>query len=60
MPNVENVNRFLFSKHDKQETVRAAIARAEEQFANGLVERRALGSHGTPLEVVSETPCGPA
>ena len=30
MANVENVNRFLFSKHDKQETVSAAIARAEK------------------------------
>jgi hypothetical protein len=36
MPNVENVNRFLLSKHDKEKTVGAGVAGAEKQFADGL------------------------
>ena len=36
MPNVQYVNRFI--KHNKEETISAAVARAEKQFADGLVK----------------------
>jgi len=35
MPNVKNVNRFLFIKHNKQETVSAAVARSRSSFECG-------------------------
>ncbi len=38
MPNVENVNRFLFAKYKEQKTISAAVARAKKQFADGLIE----------------------
>ena len=51
---MQYVNRFLFSEHNKEKTVGAAIPRAEEQFADGLIERDALGSHGATLGVVRQ------
>ena len=38
MPNVQYINRFLFIKHNKEKTIGAAVARAEEQFSDGLVK----------------------
>lgn len=52
VPNVENVDRLLFSKHDKQETVGTTIAGSEEKFADGLIERRAFGGHRAALRMV--------
>jgi len=38
MPNVQDINRFLFLEHDKKKAVCTAIAGAEEQFAYRLIE----------------------
>src|ERR1700674_3780753 len=53
MPNVEYVNRFI--KHNKEETICATVARAEKQFADGLVKRSALGSKRTTLGSAGKT-----
>ena len=36
MPNVQYVNRLV--EHNKKETIGATVARAEKQFADGLVK----------------------
>src|SRR5208337_495626 len=53
----EYVNRFLLRKYHKQKTIGAAVARAEKQFADGLIERCALGGQRTPLGVACESLC---
>ncbi len=38
MPYVQDVNRFLFIKHNKEKTIGATVPRAEKQLADGLVK----------------------
>ena len=53
MPNVQYVNRLI--EHNEEEAIGAPVARAEKQFADRFVKRRALGSKRTTLRAVGET-----
>ena len=45
MPNVQYVDRSFLLQNEKEDTIRAAISRAEKQFADRSFERGAFGCY---------------
>jgi hypothetical protein len=54
MPNMQYVNRLI--EDDKKKTISPSVARAEKQFANRLIKRRALRSQRTTFRTPRQAP----
>jgi hypothetical protein len=58
MPNMQYVNRLI--EQNEEEAIGAPVARAEEQFADGLVKGSAFGSKRATLWAAGKTLRAPA